>query len=128
MERPDTTQHDSPFDQIKPADLTLGSSGIDAATDAGQRKAGGVFWRGVMIGGLVALALLVILLLPSYVSKSKAPGVDIESLPAGAQKPLTPEKSPWQEAQLGKLRSTAQDILEQLLDRQLQLEQIAVEQ
>jgi hypothetical protein len=125
----DSTEENTAFDQIQPADLTLSSALDDANAGQTGNKEGKKFWLGVLIGSLVGLALLVILLLPDHVKKPVAPSIESDQAPASAQLPQgAPEPAPWQEAQLGKQRKVAQDVLEQLLDRQFQLEEIAVEQ
>jgi len=129
MERNDTTQHKPDFDQIQPADLTLSSTHPQSTADTGSRRAGSTFWLGILIGGLAALAVLVILLLPNHVQKADAPPLATESSSQSkTQVSGKPEVSPWQEAQLGIQRSAAQDVLEKLLDHQRQLEELAVEQ
>jgi tetratricopeptide (TPR) repeat protein len=81
------------------------------------------------MGGLVGLVLLVVLLLPSHVQKPEAPAIDNGQSSDSVQvQQGKQESSPWQEAQLGKQRKAAQDVLEKLLDSQFQLEEIAVAQ
>ncbi len=129
MERDNTTQHRPDFDQIKPADLTLSSTHPQSTGDKGSRKAESTFWLGALIGGLAALAVLVILLLPNHVQKAEAPLLAAEPSSTGTKQASgKPEASPWQEAQLGIQRKAAQDVLEKLLDHQRQLEELAVEQ
>ena len=123
----DSSGDNKPFVQIKPADLTLSSAASDPGTVKEEKRAGKTFWLGVLIGGLTGLALLVILLLPDHIKAPAAP--DIINDPSASSRQAAqakPETSPWQEAQLGKQRKVAQDVLEKMLDRQFQLEEIAV--
>jgi len=125
----DGTEDNTAFDQIQPADLTLSSALDGANAEQKGNKSGNTFWLGVLIGGLVGLALLVVLLLPSHVQKQAAPARENDQPANSVQVPHgEPGPAPWQEAQLGKQRKIAQDVLEKLLDRQFQLEEIAVEQ
>jgi tetratricopeptide (TPR) repeat protein len=119
----------TPFVQIQPADLTLSSSSGAADKAQKEEKSGKTFWLGILIGGLAGLAVLVILLLPDHIKKPAAPALVTDQSPGSqAAPPAGPEISPWQEAQSGKQRAAAQDILEKLLDRQFQLEEIGVAQ
>ncbi|GLS27673.1 hypothetical protein [Marinibactrum halimedae] len=98
------------------------------------------WWKNpTAVGGmvaLVALMLVVIFLLPSWVS---SPG-QTTNTPEPASTPKTsaeaaasvaakgPAESPWSEAQLAKQRREAQDILAKLLDKQRLLEKRQVNQ
>jgi tetratricopeptide (TPR) repeat protein len=129
MEQHDGSGDNKPFVQIKPADLTLSSSSSGADVVKEEKKAGKTFWMGVLIGGLTGLAMLVILLLPDHIEKPVAPDTIIEQSSESRQAAQAkPEPSPWQEAQQGKQRKGAQDVLEKMLDRQFQLEEISVTQ
>jgi tetratricopeptide (TPR) repeat protein len=123
----DSSGDNKPFVQIKPADLTLSSAASDPGTVKEEQKAGKTFWLGILIGGLTGLALLVILLLPDHIKKPVAPdNINNQSSDSRQTAPAKPESSPWKEAQLGKQRKAAQEVLEKMLDRQFQLEEIAV--
>ena len=129
MGHSDSSDDKTPFVQIRPADLTLSSATAEVSAAQEEKKAGKTFWLGVLIGGLVGVALLVILLLPDHIQKSAAPELINDQPTNGLQaKQTKPEPFPWQEAQLGKQRKAAQDVLEQMLDRQFQLEEISVTQ
>jgi len=129
MGHSDNTDHNTSFDQIQPADLALSSNRDHANDEQKSDKAGKTFWLGVLMGGLVGLVLLVVLLLPNHVQRPEAPAMGNGQSSDSAQVPPgKPEASPWQEAQQSKLRKAAQDVLEKLLDRQFQLEEIAVAQ
>ena len=115
------------FVRIQPADLTLSSTPDKSKSAPKEEKQGKTFWLGALIGGLSGLALLVILLLPDHIKKPAPPEIvndPSSSSPTAAQS--GPEISPFQEAQLGKLRTASQDVLEKLLDHQFQLEEIGV--
>lgn len=125
----DRSEDSTAFVQIQPADLTLSSARRGDNEAQNDKKAGKAFWLGILFGGLVGLALLVILLLPSHIQKPAAPDIISDQPSNGLQVPQgKPDASPWQEAQLRKQRTAAQDLLEKLLDRQFQLEEIAVVQ
>lgn len=125
----DSHADDKNFVQIQPAHLTLSSTDSDTGAATKEKKPRRTFWLGVLIGGLTGLALLVILLLPDHIDTPEAPEVvGIESSGSIQAQQNKPESSPWQEAQTGKQRSAAQDVLEKLLDHQFQLEEIAVAQ
>ena len=129
MGRHDSSEDNKAFVQIQPADLTLNTARPDAENAKKGKGANKTFWLGVMFGGLIGLALLVILLLPGQIEKPPAP--DISSARSSNGPDVLqgkPEPPPWQEAQLRKQRTAAQDVLEKLLDRQFQLEEIAVGQ
>jgi len=123
----DSSGDNKPFVQIKPADLTLSSAAAGPGTVKEDKKTGKTFGMGILIGGLTGLALLVILLLPDHIEKPPAPDIiNDQSSDSRQAAQAKPESSPWQEAQLGKQRKAAQDVLEIMLDRQFQLEEIAV--
>lgn len=129
MGRYDSSEDSTSFVQIQPADLTLSPTGPDADEAKKDKKPGKTFWLGVLFGGLIGLALLVILLLPSQIQKPSAPDIITNQPSSGL--PVPPGKQeapPWQEAQTRKQRTAAQDVLEKLLDSQFQLEEIAVAQ
>jgi len=113
MGHSDSSDDKTPFVQIRPADLTLSSATAELSAAQEEKKAGKTFWLGVLIGGLVGLALLVILLLPDHIQKPAAPEL-INDQPTNSlqAKQTKPEPFPWQEAQLGKQRKAAQDVLE----------------
>ncbi|MCV6621768.1 MAG: hypothetical protein OIF51_08450 [Cellvibrionaceae bacterium] len=78
---------------------------------------------------ILAIVLLsVVFWLPSMVKEPSAETINpqINASPASANKLI--QQSPWQDAQLGKQRRAAQDILAKLLQSQEALEQQAVEQ
>jgi tetratricopeptide (TPR) repeat protein len=123
----DSSGDNKPFVQIKPAELTLSSAASDRGTVKEDKKTGKTFGMGILIGGLTGLTLLVILLLPDHIKKPAAPDItDQQTVNSRQAAQAKPETSPWQEAQLGKQRKVAQDVLEKMLDRQFQLEEIAV--
>jgi tetratricopeptide (TPR) repeat protein len=129
MGRHDSSEDNKAFVQIQPADLTLNTAHPDADDTKNGKGANKNFWVGVLFGGLIGLALLVILMLPGQIGKPPAPDISntqpsqAPEIPQGKQEP-----PPWQEAQLRKQRTAAQDVLEKLLDLQFQLEEVAVEQ
>ncbi len=109
-----------------------------AATATGERPR----WLLPALGGLVLLALLVVFWLPGTVSppNTAAPAAaDRAAASAGAAAPgaTTPgtprpraapeEASPWNDAQLARLRKAAQDVLAELLEIQFDLEERGVE-
>lgn len=98
----------------------------DAGKTASEHPAGPPSWALPALGVLLVLALLVFFWLPSTV---EPPSVEVE---VGSQppkpRPGMAEISPWQEAQQGKLRKQAQDVLTELLDIQFSLEETGAEQ
>ena len=95
------------------------SAGASAATSQKMTFAG--------LGALVLIACLVFFWLPERVVTP-----EIEKTPVSQQKTATalPETtaSPWSDAQLGRERKEAQEVLSELLEEQFSLEEIAVSQ
>jgi tetratricopeptide (TPR) repeat protein len=104
------------------------SGSADHAPESRQseQSAGAPKWVLPALAGLVLLALLVFFWLPSRV---ETPHVEVD-IPVQAAEPKagTRQISPWQDAQQGKLRKQAQEILSKLLDLQFSLEETNAEQ
>ena len=85
-----------------------------------------------MLTGLIVLAAIVIFWLPSAVDKPVLESPAGEQATAASQPTSSdsrePERSPWQEAQVSKVRKEAQDVLGDLLDLQFELEEQGVRQ
>ena len=126
-------------DPLQPTPFDVAQPDPAPATEPpGRSPQGTPKWVFPALGGLVALAVLVIFWLPERVS-SPAPGAEIaqtsgtpassgNATPAAKPSPATEGASPWSEAQLAKLRKEAQDVLQQLLDIQFTLEESGARQ
>ena len=130
----------TPFEAVQPQP-------VEPAGSERQHREGMPAWVLPALGGLLLLALLVIFWLPERVADpaaEPAPGEPV-STAAGAAEPASPgqaspgqastpaaktptgpDTSPWSDAQLGKLRKEAQDVLAELLEVQFELEERGV--
>lgn len=128
MSDPNTKVVPTQFDAVGPTESAQEKSTASDTSRAGGeiRPSGPPRWVMPALAGLVITALLVFFWLPSRV---ESPRVELE-VDAGTAKrrPTLNEVSPWQEAQEGKLRKQAQDILARLLDIQFELEEMNVKQ
>jgi len=112
-------------DLILPAQLTLTGRASEEASAPVSAAPMKPFWLGALLGGLVVVALVVILLLPGFVRET-APPADVPAAPAPTPNATQTGPAPWEAAQQARSRKAAQDVLEQLLDRQFQLEELSV--
>lgn len=94
-----------------------------------SQKPSPLMWMG--LGGLLIVALLVIFVLPSVVTEYELP-LERRAELASPALPATPVAetavSPFEEAQRSLQRKEAQDILEELLERQAELDALEVSQ
>jgi tetratricopeptide (TPR) repeat protein len=121
----------TPFEAAQPAPETEAPQG---GGNAAPR------WLIPALLGLLVLAALVVFWLPEQVGDRPAPTAETaaeEQAIAGdggstagspAAAPSGPDITPWNEAQLAKLRKEAQDVLAELLDVQFALQERGVEQ
>lgn len=121
---------DNDYHEIAPIDLDF--SALDSAQAADDTVAAfseeGVRpgWMMPALAGLLLLAFAVVFLLPRVV---QAPQTSVVANGDLLETPIQvpDEASPWQQAQLAKQRNAAQQALEPLLDKQLDLEELQVE-
>lgn len=125
------SDHNQKVEPVKfdPAGSPASKPALDVPVAKSKRASGNNTWVMPALGGLVLLALLVFFWLPSMVD----PGaVDIEAPPPPAAstkpKPAVEQASPYADAQVGKQRKEAQEVLSQLLEVQFELEEMGVEQ
>ena len=134
------SSHNEPL-QPTPFEVVQPQPAQPAATAAPPRE-GMAPWVLPALGALLLLALLVIFWLPQRVAEPGAiappPAPASEATAAGeasatdqaagpaAGKPAGADTSPWSDAQLGRLRKEAQDVLAELLDVQFALEERGV--
>ena len=120
------------FDPIEPASisLTANTSGEAPAKKSSFLRNSPLVWLG--LGVLLSAALVVVFLLPGWVS-APAPVQTVQSpqtaaTPEPAAKPRPKEKvSPWEKAQESQLRKETQEVLSQMLDAQKELSEHGVE-
>ena len=132
----DREQSESTYRKIRPASVDLTRADIPQGSDphagqsagftppVGEAPAGPRRWRLAALSLLVALALGVLFFAPEWISGPSTPAVD-NAPPPTSSAPVT--ESPFQQAQLQKARSQAQEILRQILSAQDELEGRAVD-
>ncbi|MGI9295009.1 MAG: hypothetical protein ACR2PS_13585 [Pseudomonadales bacterium] len=116
-----------PFEQIVPAALDLGTSSDTAQPTQKKVSSNTAFVLGGLFSLLLCVVLAVIFLLPRLIGK---PTVIPAETAASSPRPSPSkeaQRSPWQEAQLARERKAAQAVLEQLLERQFELEERSVQ-
>ena len=114
--------------RFDPAGSPASKPDIDLPVAKSRRASGNNSWVMPALGGLLLLALLVFFWLPSLVDPGS---VELEApapTAAAKPKPAVEEASPYADAQAGKQRKEAQEILAQLLEVQFELEEMGVEQ
>jgi tetratricopeptide (TPR) repeat protein len=115
------------FETITPADPALSQAIAPEARSSTENR-----WVPPVLTGLIVLAAIVIFWLPSAVDKPVLESPAGEQATAASQPTSSdsrePERSPWQEAQVSKVRKEAQDVLGDLLDLQFELEEQGVRQ
>ncbi len=113
--------------RFEPAAGPAAKPAVEAPISKARRPAGENSWAIPALIGLVVVALLVFFWLPSMVEPDT---VELEPPPVIQAKPKPSQEaaSPYADAQAGKQRKAAQDILARLLEEQFALEEMGVEQ
>ncbi|MEM8498811.1 MAG: hypothetical protein AAF542_12365 [Pseudomonadota bacterium] len=118
------------YHEIAPIDLDFSALDSVQASDnpvaSSSEERGRPSWMVPALAALLLLALAVVFLLPRVVQAPQT-SVDVNDQLVEAPKRISDEASPWQEAQVAKQRSAAQQALEPLLDKQFDLEELQVE-
>ena len=118
-------------DKIEPVDFNLSESPLFSNQTAQVSSNKPKIWVWMGLSGLVLVALLVIFVLPTVVSKYELPlerRVDVAEILSNQAlvNPVT-AISPFAEAQQSLLRKEAQDVLAELLGRQSELDALDVQ-
>lgn len=111
---------------ITPAPLQLSQAPATAQSAEKNTANSKAFVLGSVFSLLLCAVLAVVFLLPRLVGERSA--APVEAAAPASQRPGGAEvqRSPWQEAQLARKRKEAQAVLEQLLERQFELEERSV--
>ncbi|NKB39263.1 MAG: hypothetical protein GKR93_19200 [Gammaproteobacteria bacterium] len=124
MTQDKTGNSDENFTCIEPASISLSANTSDTPAPAkfSMLKNSPLIWMG--LGVLLCAALVVVFLLPGWVSDNAIPDdeltASVEQPPAPVvSKPKAKEKiSPWEKAQESQLRKETQEVLSQMLESQ----------
>lgn len=123
MSQDPTEQTPREFEQIEPTKIEITSKSPEPpqSSPAQESSAGRRRWIIACCAVSAVLILLVFIILPRIVSK---PDIVVEA-PVVKKAPVE-EASPWQEAQMARDRKAAQEVLQNLLDKQFTLEEVQV--